>query len=109
MNALPKLLVLGCLAVVALIAPRADAQTWPTRPVRLVVPYPPGTATDVLSRAVAEKLGAAWGQDVVGENQAGANGTIATARVARAAPDGYTLIMLAANHVINASLYRSLP
>jgi len=109
MNAIAKLFVLGCLTVVALSAPQADAQTYPARPVHLVVPYPPGTATDVLSRTVADKLSAAWGQPVVVENQPGANGTTATAVVARAKPDGYTLIMIAANHAINASLYRSLP
>ena len=89
--------------------PPASAETWPSRAVRLVVPYPPGTATDALSRTVADKLGQAWGQPVVVENQPGANGTIATAAVARATPDGYTLVMIAANHVINASLYRNLP
>ncbi|MEP7206370.1 MAG: tripartite tricarboxylate transporter substrate binding protein [Casimicrobiaceae bacterium] len=87
----------------------ASAQRYPTHPVRLVVPYSPGTATDVLARTVAEKLGEAWGQAVVVDNQPGANGTIATATVAKAAPDGYTLIMIAANHVINASLYKNLP
>lgn len=109
MNAMSKLFVLGCLTVVASSAPQADAQKYPDRPVHLVVPYPPGTATDVLSRTVADKLSAAWGQPVVVENQPGANGTTATGVVARAKPDGYTLIMIAANHVINASLYRSLP
>ena len=109
MKTIAQLLLLGCLTVVGLGAPPADAQTYPTRPVRLVVPYPPGTATDVLARTVADKLRDAWGQAVVVENQPGANGTIATASVARAAPDGYTLIMIAANHVINASLYKSLP
>lgn len=109
MNAIAKLFVLGGLAAVGLATQQVDAQTYPARPVRLVVPYPPGTATDVLSRTVADKLSTAWGQPVVVENQPGANGTTATAAVARAAPDGYTLIMVAANHVINASLYRSLP
>ncbi len=109
MNTIVQKLLLGCLTVVGLGALPADAQTYPTRQVRLVVPYPPGTATDVLARTVAEKLGAAWGQAVVVDNQPGANGTIATAAVARAAPDGYTLIMIAANHVINASLYKNLP
>lgn len=109
MNAIAKLLMLGCLAATVIGAPRAEAQTYPTRSVRLVVPYPPGTATDVLARTVADKLGAAWGHAVVVDNQPGANGTIATAGVARAAADGYTLLVIAANHVINASLYKSLP
>ena len=87
----------------------AWAQPYPNRPVRLVVPYAAGTATDVLARTMAERLNALWGQPVVVENQAGANGTIATAQVAKAPADGYTLIMIAANHVINASIYKDLP
>ncbi len=109
MNTTLQKLLLGCLAVFGLGTPPADAQTYPARQVRLVVPYPPGTATDVLARTVADKLGAAWGQAVVVDNQPGANGTIATAGVGRAAPDGNTLLMIAANHVINASLYKNLP
>jgi tripartite-type tricarboxylate transporter receptor subunit TctC len=87
----------------------AAAQTYPTRAVRVMVPYSTGSATDILSRVVAQKLGDAWGQSVIVENQPGANGIPATATVAKAAPDGYTLIMIAANHVANASLYSKLP
>ena len=90
-------------------ASAADSQAYPTRPVNLVVPYSAGTATDTLGRVLANKLAVEWGQPVVVRNQPGANGTIATASVARAAPDGYTLIMIAANHVINAGLYKNLP
>ncbi len=107
MNTITKILMLGCFAAVN--AAPAIAQTYPARSVRLVVPYPPGTATDVLARTVADKLTSTWGQAVVVDNQPGANGTIATAGVARATPDGYTLLVIAANHVINASLYKSLP
>lgn len=102
------LLAIFTAATLAMGAPAA-AEQFPTRPLRLVVPYSPGSATDVLARTIAEKLGQAWGQAVVVENQPGANGTIATAAVAKAAADGYTLIMIAANHVINASLYKNLP
>jgi tripartite-type tricarboxylate transporter receptor subunit TctC len=87
----------------------AAAQPYPVRAVRLMVPYSTGSATDVLSRVVAQKLTDAWGQSVIVENQPGANGIPATATVAKAAPDGYTLIMIAANHVANASLYSKLP
>lgn len=90
-------------------ASAADLRTYPTRPVNLVVPYSAGTATDSLARMLANKLSAEWGQSVIVQNQPGANGTIATAGVARAAPDGYTLIMIAANHVVNTSLYKNLP
>jgi tripartite-type tricarboxylate transporter receptor subunit TctC len=103
-------LLLATLAVASLAAGSpAAAQGFPSRAIRLMVPYSPGSATDVLARTMAEKLGEAWGQAVVVENQPGANGTIATATVAKAPPDGYTLIMIAANHVINASLYKNLP
>jgi len=108
MKAIPNLFrALQALLLLA-VAHAAWAQGYPTHAVRVVVPYAAGTATDVLARTVAERLSAAWGQPVVVENQPGANGTIATAQVAKAAPDGYTLLMVAANHVINASLYRSL-
>lgn len=109
MRVFARTAIAAWITVVGFAAPLCEAQTYPSRPVRIVVPYPPGTATDVLARTVADKLGGAWGQPVVVENQPGANGTTATAAVARAEPDGYTLVMIAANHVINASLYRSLP
>jgi tripartite-type tricarboxylate transporter receptor subunit TctC len=102
-------LFLSSLVVSLIAAAPSAAQRYPTHTVRLVVPYSPGSATDVLARTVAQKLGEAWNQSVFVENQPGANGTIATDMVAKAPPDGYTLIMIAANHVINASLYKSLP
>ena len=102
------LLLTSALVLLSGSAP-AVAQTYPSRPVRLVVPYSSGSATDVLARTVAQKLGEAWKQSVFVEDRTGANGTIATNLVAKAPPDGYTLIMIAANHVINASLYKKLP
>ncbi len=96
-------------ALLAGLASLATAQTYPVRAVRIMVPYSTGSATDILSRVVAQKLSDAWGQSVIVENQPGANGIPATATVAKAAPDGYTLIMFAANHVANASLYSKLP
>jgi tripartite-type tricarboxylate transporter receptor subunit TctC len=93
--------------VVALaLSSAAFAQSYPTKPVKIIVPFSPGTAADIAARVLGAKLAEAWGQGVVIENQAGAAGNIGAAAVARAAPDGYTLVMLGINHVINPSLYK---
>jgi tripartite-type tricarboxylate transporter receptor subunit TctC len=81
------------------------AQAWPARAIRLVVPYPPGGPTDVLARIVAVKLGEALGTNFAIDNKPGASGMIGAAEVARAAPDGHTLLGNASIHVINPSLY----
>lgn len=85
------------------------AQTYPSKPITLVVPYAPAGGTDVLARAVAEKLSASWGQPVIVENRPGANGMIGTANVARADPDGHTLVFVVSTHAINPSLYKKVP
>jgi len=87
----------------------AHAQAYPAKPVRIIVPYGTGSATDALARLIAQKMSDSVGQQVVVDNQPGANGIPASAAVAKAPPDGYTLIMIAANHVVNASLYSKLP
>jgi tripartite-type tricarboxylate transporter receptor subunit TctC len=93
----------------ALVAP-ARAQQYPARTVHLVVPQAPGGATDAIGRALAQKLSERWGQPVVIENRAGAGGVVGTDHVAKAAADGYTLLVTyEGSQAINQSLYKSLP
>ncbi|WP_313622256.1 tripartite tricarboxylate transporter substrate binding protein [Achromobacter sp.] len=97
---------LACAA--ALIAGTAHADTYPSKPVSMIVPYPAGGATDVVARAVAERLTQAWGQTVIVENRAGAGTTIGASTVARARGDGYTLFMTTSAHTISGHLYSKL-
>jgi tripartite-type tricarboxylate transporter receptor subunit TctC len=91
-------------------APRAGhAQSYPTRPIRLVVGQPPGTAPDTIARLLAQWLGQRLGQSVVVENRPGAGLNLATETVVRAAPDGYTLLLSSLSNAINATLYAHLP
>jgi tripartite-type tricarboxylate transporter receptor subunit TctC len=100
----PLRLFLGaCLAVALAVAARAD--DFPSRPITLVVPYPAGGGNDLIARVVAEKMSATLGQPIVIENRGGAGGTIATRQVARAAPDGYTLLVATSSLAINPSIY----
>jgi tripartite-type tricarboxylate transporter receptor subunit TctC len=93
-------LLLGCLPLAV-----AAQGAYPSKPIRMIVPYPPGGPTDVLGRIVAQKLSESLGQQVVIENRPGASGMIGSELVAKAAPDGYTLLTNASIHVINPSLY----
>ena len=97
---LAALLFLPCLAF---------AQAYPARPVRIIVPYPPGGATDVMARTVALKLNESWPQPAVVENKPGASGTVGSEIVVKSAPDGYTLLLQGTQHSINLSLYKQLP
>lgn len=85
------------------------AQNYPTKAIRLVVPYPPGGGTDIIGRTVAAKLTSVFGQQVIVDNRGGAGGTIGTEIVAKSAGDGYTILMAPTSHVINPSIYRKLP
>ncbi|GAA0509822.1 MULTISPECIES: Bug family tripartite tricarboxylate transporter substrate binding protein [Pigmentiphaga] len=101
------LAVLASAAGMALPA-LAHAQNFPTQPVRIVVPFPPGGTTDILARQLAAELQKNWGQPVVVENRAGASGTIFSEQLAGMQPDGYTLMLTATHHVINPGLYKNL-
>jgi tripartite-type tricarboxylate transporter receptor subunit TctC len=89
-----------------LIAMAAGAQEWPTKPVRFIVPYPPGGGTDVIARIVQSRLGDALGQQVIIENRGGAGGALGTEQVAHAAADGYTFLFTLSSHTINPLLYK---
>jgi tripartite-type tricarboxylate transporter receptor subunit TctC len=100
------LAALGLAAAAAVVPATAVAQAWPARPVKIVVPFSAATAADIAARQLATRLADAWGQGVVVENVMGAGGNIGAATVAKAAPDGYTLLMAGINNVINPSLYK---
>jgi len=104
-------LAAACLAVTALGAhAQAPVTTYPTKPVKLVVPFPPGGSLDIAGRLIAQKLGEAWGQSVVVENKPGAGGNIGADFVAKSPPDGYTILLGAlSTHAVNPSLYKSMP
>ena len=87
----------------------ASAQDYPTKPVRILVPYPPGGASDVTARVLADKLSKRWGKPVFVENKAGANGVVGTETIAHADPDGHTLGLVASSHVTNHALMKSVP
>ena len=102
------LLALLVPVLLALPAP-ALAQAFPTKPIRLVVTYPAGGGADLMARLVAPRMAEALGQPVVVENKGGASGQIAAGEVARAAPDGHTLMLDASSFAVNPSLYRNMP
>jgi len=87
----------------------ATAQSYPTKPVQMIVAFTPGSAVDIVGRIVAERLSQMWGQPVVSDNRAGAGGSIGSAVVARAAPDGYTLLVTSNAHIVNPSIFAKLP
>ncbi len=112
MNSLARSALTSCLVVLAALAaaPNASAAEFPTRPIKLVVPYAAGGPTDVLGRLVGEYLGRDLRQAVIVENKAGAQGAIGAEAVARSEPDGYTLFVTAASiFVLNPMLYKKLP
>ena len=95
--------------LLALSAASVAAQGYPNRPVKIIVPFGPGGFTDVVARILGQKLGAAMGTSFVIENRPGAGSTIGTDQVAKAAPDGYTLVMISSTHMISPWIYKSIP
>jgi tripartite-type tricarboxylate transporter receptor subunit TctC len=87
----------------------AFAQSYPTKPIKIIVPFGPGGFTDVAARILQKELAPAIGQPIIIENKPGAGSTIGTSEVAKAAPDGYTLVMVSTTHVISPHLYKSMP
>ena len=100
-----RLLLLLCLS-----ASTAIAQPFPAKPVRWIVPFPPGGATDIIARIVAQKMSEAWAQPVIVENRAGAAGAIGSDAVAKSAPDGYTILMgTTSTHAVGPAINPKLP
>jgi len=96
-------------ALGALMSVSAWPQGFPARPIRLIVPYPPGGAVDPIARTLADKLSDAWGQPVVVDNKPGAGTVIGTQFLSKSPPDGYTVILASSNHAINPAMYPTLP
>jgi tripartite-type tricarboxylate transporter receptor subunit TctC len=97
------------LAAFTLLAGNAWAQQYPSRPVRVIVPFPPAGPTDFVARIVAQKLSEAWGQQFVVDNRSGAGGNIGMGIAANAAPDGYTVLFVSSSLMVNPSLYKTVP
>ena len=99
------------LASLAVISPlAATAQSgYPNKPIRVIVPFPAGSTTDIIARAIADKMGQSMGQTLVIDNRGGASGTIGQAIVAQAAPDGYTIMVHSSSHTVSPSTFAKLP
>ena len=104
-----KVLCLCVLFLTGAAAQTACAQNYPASPIRMIVPFPAGGNTDIVARAVGNKLSEYLGQSVIIENRGGAGGALGSEFVARSMPDGYTLLMVSASHVINPSMVKKLP
>ncbi len=104
-----RLAALAVACAAWLLAPSALADSYPSKPIRILVPFGAGGIADLTARAVADKMGESMGQPVIVENRPGAGGVVATQTVARAAPDGYTLLLISNGTAVSAGLFKSLP
>src|SRR5262245_4940816 len=102
---LPPSAFILCCALASL----ANAQQYPSRPVRMIIPSGAGGITDILGRVLAQKLSESFGQQVVIDNRPGASGVVGSGIVAKAAPDGYTLLMVFPSHPVNPSVFKDIP
>lgn len=98
-----------CIGLLLFATSALAAENFPSRTVRFIVPFTPGSATDVLARTLGQKLGEQWNQQVIVDNRVGAGSVVGTDLAAKSAPDGYTLLMVSASHAVNATLYSKLP
>ena len=104
-----KIRVLAGIALSAVALQAGAADNYPTKPVRAIITFPPGSATDIIGRVVAQKLTEYWGQTVVADNRGGAGGVIGSQAVAQGNPDGYTLLINSNAHAVNPAIYAKLP
>lgn len=109
MTGIRRIARLAFAAALLAVTTLAAAQTYPSKPIRWIVPFPPGGSTDLLARVIGQKLTEGWGQQVIVDNRGGAGGTLGAAEAARSPADGYTLLMGAIHHTIATSAYPKLP
>lgn len=103
--------LLACLSAIACVLPlTAQAQAgYPSKPIKVVVPFPAGSTTDIIARAITDKMSQSMGQPIVVDNRGGASGTIGQSAVAQAAPDGYTIMIHSSSHTVSPSTFAKLP
>jgi tripartite-type tricarboxylate transporter receptor subunit TctC len=110
LHAAPLTILSVALCAGALAATQAGAQAYPAKPIRVIVPFPPGGTSDILTRLIGAEITKGWGQQVLADNRPGANGNIGVEMLARAAPDGYTLVLMdVGNLTISPSVFQKLP
>jgi tripartite-type tricarboxylate transporter receptor subunit TctC len=109
MNVLRIVLLVPALTAGLLCSTLTFAQTYPAKPIRVVIPWPPGGSNDIVGRIIAQQVSASLGQQLIIDNRGGAAGTIGSDVVAKSVPDGYTMLITSATHLGNAHLYRKLP